>query len=255
MSWDYAIQAGPSGSLEALTDYLEPTSLRIIPESGADLRTVDVTIPHKPGRSEDVVEFYGVGAFTIKGRIRDTDSAGAVTHINGRPGHLQANLSAIRRLFVATRAPVIIQRTLPDAGDVQIRIRPGLPATGTGGGSQNEIFIPCTAVWPFWRSTTEQSTTGTSVAVGGDAPISDMILEFSGAGRWTHQASGDYVEILGGGATIVDVGAGTILTNPGGADNSINFVTNVPWWQLWEPGTVTLTKTVGGTIRWRDSYR
>lgn len=253
MAWDYDFKAGPAtGSLSNLATFL--LGVRILPTSTADPRSIDNLVPHRPGVELAVTEFHGVGDFQIRGQVRRTNGAGVVTHVDGPEGHFYENLSTIKKLFSSLRNPMIVQQTAPHYGDIQIKVRPMSPVTGSSD-NPNGVVVNCRSVWPFWRSTTQSSATGTSVVVEGDAPISDMILELSGNGRWTHNSSGDYVEIVAGGATIIDCEARTILTNPGGTDNSINFRTNVPWWQYWQVGTNNFTKTVAGTFKWNNSYR
>lgn len=264
MSWDYNYQAGPAGSLETLSDYID--GLRVIPDEDAGMRELDLVIPHRPGSDPNVVEFGAVGSLTVSGQLRPTSSAGTITHVNGVAGHIHESLSAIRRLFRATRAPYILQRDIPidpfgapTFDTVQLEVRAGRISTGRGR-NHLQVEIPLRAAWPYWRSTTQRSTTingSGNVQVRGDAPIADMVLQFPSAGATlTHTESGDSVQLLsGGGATDVDVGARTILANPGGTDNSSLFIPDKPWWQYWPGGgDVAITTSAAVTILWHDQY-
>lgn len=117
----------------------------------------------------------------------------------------------------------------------------------------------------FWRSTTEDSTAGNPPAftTGGDRPIDDAILEFSGVGFLEHTdpiGQVARVEILSGaGGTppyVVDCGAGTVQDSAGTPADKDEFLSaSQPWWMKFQPGeTPSFTSDVSVTVRRRNKW-
>lgn len=204
-----------------------------------------------------------VNRLSLIANIRPTNNVGVVTHANGAEGHVSQNLATVRRLLRTTREPHLLQRDIPatttaaPTGEtVQLSFRgDAVHEVGT-----RKIRAVLRAVWPYWRSTVQRSVTingaGVTVPIQGDAPVADAVLEFAGASVLTYDRFSEDVEILGGGATDVDCGARTVLTNPGGTDNGANFLPDQPWWMVFEPAAaVTLSRTGANVVvRWRDQY-
>ena len=114
----------------------------------------------------------------------------------------------------------------------------------------------------FWEDQTlsnAPSGNPPSVTTGGDRPIDDMILTFSGPGfiEYTDELGVDsritVDAAAGAGTYIVDVGAATI--EKGGTPQDEFLTVNQPWWMKWPPNeALTLTTDVGVEVDWRNKW-
>jgi hypothetical protein len=114
---------------------------------------------------------------------------------------------------------VDLRRIAPDYGQTRMLVEL------TQGPS--EASFPAHRIWvlkapkPFWMGLTPVEITGSGAHTpAGDAPVDDMIVEFSGDGRV--DIDGEWVEMSGaGGAAVVDCGARTI-TDDGSGENYLD---------------------------------
>lgn len=114
----------------------------------------------------------------------------------------------------------------------------------------------------FWEDQAETnvaSGTPPAVTTGGDRPIQDMILTFSGPGFLQHTDDlGQVARITidagaGAGTYIFDVGAGSCTK--GGADQSEFVTVSQPWIMKWQPNdTPSLTADVGVAAAFRNKW-
>jgi hypothetical protein len=114
----------------------------------------------------------------------------------------------------------------------------------------------------FWEdvsATNVGAANPPSVTTGGDRPIDDMILTFSGVGFLQHtDALGQVsrIEVLsaaGAGTYVVDVGKKTI-TKSGAQQDEFLLVTQ-PWWMKWQPGVAqSFTSNVNVAASYRNKY-
>jgi hypothetical protein len=113
----------------------------------------------------------------------------------------------------------------------------------------------------FWEDTIASQAVGNppSVTTGGDRPISDMTLTFSGPGFLEHTDSLSQVSRVtidagaGAGTYVVDVGAKTV--KKAGADQDAFLTITQPWWMKFQPGVAqSFTSDVSVTVDWRDHW-
>lgn len=113
----------------------------------------------------------------------------------------------------------------------------------------------------FWEDVSASQAVGNPPAVttGGDRPISDMVLTFSGPGFLEHTDSLGQVSRVtidagaGAGTYIVDVGAWTVLKGAAAQDAFLTITQD--WWMKFQPGVAqSLTSDVSVTVDWRDKW-
>lgn len=259
MAWDFLYEAGPAGSEEALSDYCRAVYIRA--EQSVGRRGMNPVVQYSHGEYSSPRKYVRASNFILSTVIRYTNSAGAVTHGDGPPGHFFENLGHLKRLFGATQGALCrLERTAPDQGvvyrDVELlgEARPTV---------DKAIFDwPLHAPAPFWIGAADTANATPTWTVAGDAPIGDAVVKFTGTAtdpRVTHPASGAYIEIDGAlpaGGVQVDIGEGTCTRISGGADWSNNLVVNKPWWMELDSGanTVAVTEASGTPTVVADWY-
>lgn len=259
MGWDYDWRAGPKGaSLTALDLYAN--MIRQVGDIDSGLRGQDPIIQYAHG-SRYVRKWSAAKELMLEVAVRDTNSSGTVTHTDGRAGHVYENLAAIRGLLAGNQgSQATLQQTAPDWGTVQLDVQQLSPSMPT----QNRFVFGFLlyAADPFWRSTTQGSSTG-NPAVGGNAPAYP-IIEFTVAGtnaKVVHDDSGASIQIDGtlpAGGVEVDCLSQTCTKISDGSDYSANLTLNRAWWMILDPDkTNTLTRSGGGTqtVKWNDRWR
>ena len=261
MAWTaWVYKAGiPGGSLETLTDYCE--SVRIDPETAAGRRGSNPVVQYRHGEYSTPRKYVRAANLSLETVIRYTNSAGAVTHADGAPGHIMENWAHLKRIFGAQQGTLCrLQRTAPDYGDVYRDVE--LLADVKPSQARHIMSWPLHSPHPFWIGAADTGNTGATLTVAGDAPIGDAVITLTGGtdGGIVHTNSGASVEISGAmpaGGVIVDVGAGTCVKVTGGADYSNFLVVNKPWWFELDSGANAVTNT-GGTshsVDWITQWR
>ena len=258
MAWDPAYKVGPpGGTLETILDYA--SGVRILAEWSLGFRGSDVMTQFQHGEESSPRKFYSAANLSVECVLRDTNSIGTITHVDGAAGHRIENFSELKRLFAGTQGSLVrLQRTFPDTGLTYL----DMWQVGTVQPTQNRVTYswPMRAPKPFWVGVADTANSGTTLTVAGDAPIDDMVIDFTSGTdpRITHDGTGDYIEIAGaipGAGVRVDVGAGTVIQITGGADYSNNLRVNTPWWFELDPGANAVTPSAGITSDWFTKWR
>ena len=260
MTWAYAYDVGPpGGTFVDILDFAD--SVRILDESTPGLRGSDPISQHVHGEVSSPRKFYSAITLSIEMQISGTNAAGAITHGDGEAGHRYENLGTMFRLFAGTQGKLVrLRRTSPHQGTVYMDMwlidepRP----------TQNRFMyrVNMRAPHPFWVGAADTGNTPTTLTVAGDAPIDDMVIDFTGGtdARLTLDATGDYIEIVGAlpaGGVRVDVGTQSVTKITGGADYSNALRSLNPWWLELDPGANAVTLTGGGSVSvdWFTKWR
>lgn len=165
--------------------------------------------------------------------------------------HAQANLDDVLGAFYALGGATLT-RTMPDAtvrelfGLRPVSAWPVEPGPGTFGRRVNVLLR---APYPFWQQTGVQTSgaqTGSfALTNSGNAPINNMVVLFTTAGRLTHTGSGDWIEVTENSIT-ADVGAKTAKNGSTFKDNKFGRLN--PWWLQMEPGVNNFAVSGGGNV-------
>lgn len=259
MGWDYVWKIGPKdGTLVAVSTYA--TASRLVGEVSAGRRGTNPVAQYRHG-THFVSKWAAPLDLMYEIAVRYTSAAGTVTHTDGAAGHVYENLAEIKRLLSGEQGGLAtIQQTAPDWGTVQLDVEVASPPQPT---QQRFVFgFLLHAADPFWRNTTLNTETGTSVVVGGNAPAAPIIDFVSGTDmRVTHTGSGAYIQIDGAapaGGVRVDVREGTCIKISDSTDYSAYLTVNKPWWMELDGGkTNAVTKSGGGTstVKWYNRWR
>ena len=251
MGWLYAYKAGPpGGALTALLDFAY--DVRIVSEPTSGFRGRNPQVAYQHGEFSSPRKFHPAANVLLETWLRYTDSAGAVTHTDGRPGHVVENYGSMKKLLTGAQASLVrLERTNPEDGVVHLDFE--LVAEGRPTQAQHIIGWPLRSPHAFWVGVAASQQTPTTITNLGSAPVGDAIIDVTGtttAPRLTHDDTGDFIEIAGAlpaGGVQVDVGAGTAVRISGGADWSDNLVVNAPWWMEFDPGAnaVTVSQSSG----------
>ncbi len=251
MGWLYAYKAGPpGGALTAILDFAYDVRLVSEPTSGFRGRNPKVAYQH--GEFSSPRKFHPAANVLLETWLRYTDSAGAVTHTDGRPGHVAENYGSMKKLLTGAQDSLVrLERTNPEDGVIHLDFE--LVAEGRPTQAQHIIGWPLKSPHAFWVGVAASQQTPTTITNNGTAPAGDAVVAVTGtttAPRLTHSATGDFIEIAGvlpSGGVTVDIGARTCTRITGGADFSDNLVVNSPWWMEFDPGanTVAVTQSSG----------
>jgi hypothetical protein len=249
--WDYNFRADST----VIMDYCE--QVRLLRYPFADRRGTNHVIPNQMGENSDPDKYFNAVPIPLEVTVSETDSAGAVTHTNGRPGHIQENLDSVIALFQRFDQAPLLKMNDPEKGEIQ---RPVELFRGPAP-SQNRFTYVLTlrGLDPFWSEATANNTNPVSgITNDGTAPIHDPIITFTGGTtpRLTNTTNGDYVEVGSPGGTpiLVDCGAGTVTQ--GGSSVISQLVTNRDWWYRLGVGTNAHTLSGGGSasVEWRAKW-
>ncbi len=251
MAWDYDYEAGPPGG--ALTDLdTYCYEIRIKNEAAPGFRGRNPKVAYTHGEFSSPRKFHPASNVLLETWLRYTDAAGAVTHTDGRPGHVYENFDFVKKLLTGDQDSLIrLQRTAPEHGTVHMDVE--LLAAGRPTQADHIIGWPLHAPHPFWIGAAASQQSPTTVTNNGSAPVGDAIIDIIGGtdGGISHDDTGDSVTIAGAlpsGGVRVDVGARTAVRISGGADWSDNLVVNAPWWIEFDPGANAVTAVGGSTV-------
>lgn len=250
MSWDYDYRAGPKGgTLVTLDTYAG--FVRLVSEFVVGRRGSNPTVAYKHGSEAIPRKYFREANVMLETGLRWTNAAGAVTHTDGRAGHVFENLAETAKLLGGIQGKLVtLRRTVPHWGTVEIDVEllgDALPS------QQRHVFLwPLRAPRPFWRSTTHRTSLalGSGITVGGNAPVDDFILRIIGGTdvTVTHNGSGakiTYEGALPAGGVETDLLTGETTRISGGADWSANVEPSNEWWMELDPGANAFT--IGGS--------
>lgn len=211
-------------------------------------RGSNLIIPHRHGEYA-VPDKYFEGADVLLEVFLPSDTHAAAAE----------TLSEIA-LLLSSQDLVTVSQVDPHRGAIRARVELLTDPTPT----QNDFTYLFGLRNPrgFWEdvsTTTAASANPPSVTTGGDRPINDMVLTFSGPGFLQHtdplgQVSRVEIESAAGAGTyILDVGAGTITK--GGAPQDRYFIHTQPWVMKWQPNSVqSFTSNVAVAASWRNKW-
>lgn len=239
--------------------------VRIVNEFSLGFRGNDPISQYVHGEQSSPRKFHPAANLSLEMTLLGTNTAGVITHGDGAAGHYYENFSALKALLAGKQGQLVrLERTAPDLSTVYM----DMWAVDAARSTQNRFTYawPMRAPSPFWVGAADNGNTPTTLTPAGDAPIDDMIIDFTGTAdtpRLTHDDTGDYVEIDGAlpsGGVRVDVGAGTVVRISGGADWSNALRVNNPWWLELDPGAnaVTVTQDSGSptvSVDWFTKWR
>lgn len=241
--YDYEI-AIAGDSLNAIATGLEG---RFLKYTSGMRRGGNTIIPHKHGELA-IPDKYFEGSDVLLELFLPS-----ATHAAGA----QALSELAKRL--SSQSLVTVSQADPHRGNIRARVELLTDPVST----QNEFVYLFGLRNPsgFWESVTASNASGNPPAVttGGDRPIDDMTLTFSGPGFLQHTdplGVVSRVEIdsaAGAGTYVVDVGKATVLK---GSTPQDEFLTvTQPWWMKFQPGAAqSLTANVSVTVNWRNKW-
>ncbi len=259
--WDY--QAGPVGAIEDLADYCD--NVRILAETATGKRGTNPIVEYRHGESPSPRKYTRAANVVLETFLRYTDSAGAVTHTDGGPGHVIENLGHLKRIFGGVQGQLTrLERKVPDQGTVYIDVE----ALAEAKPSQ-ALHIhtwPLHAPNPFWTGAADTVNSAPTLTNGGTAIAGSLVIRFTGTAntpRLTHDDTGSYIEIDGAlpaSGVVVDVAAGTCLKISDSSDYANNLRVRDPWWMELDPGAngVTVTESSGTPtveVDWIEQWR
>lgn len=247
---------------------LDGTDLRRI---GYNIRTADgwdafpasraAALEHPFRHGEELSDrvFYKARDVSLAIMVLPTAPDGSVT-LSGLE-HVRANLDALMGLFHGRTGLRTLTQTLPDGStqrQAKVRVVDSFVVNGLGGNDAARLFVARLRMpYPFWSELPAKNVNGTGslvLANGGNAPIQNAVITFSTAGRLTHDATGDYLEVdsVAGGSVVVDLGAWTVTQAGSPADARLSY--NRGWLMEFDPGNNGLTATATVSIDYYDSY-
>lgn len=218
-------------------------SFRITTEYGlAGRDDTDFANPGQHGTLYAPFKLMGAGNVDLVTYILDSEPDGTVTHPDNRPGHIIENISMLKRLFYRSNGLVTISRTAPHIGAMELFVE--LIDQPRAGQDRHEIVWSLKSPKPMWRSVAATNTnpvTG-NLNPGGDAPVDDAVVTFTGAGSIFNTTTQTGFEVTA--ACVVDCGAGRVTVGGSPAPGLI-LPRNERW--LHFEGGINNALTVVGT--------
>lgn len=253
MSWtdaQYDFRAAWDGdTLEPLLDYCE--RVRMLAEVGGGKKGGNVDPSYYHGTRPIPHKFSAGLVMELELTLRYTDSAGAITHVDGAAGHVYENASNIKRIFYGSTGLVRLQRTRPHEGTQSILVENLTPESH--GQELWQYVFSLYANKPFWEGA-EVSPSGAAIAIGGNAPVDDAIVTI-GNGTLTHTETGDTIQNTSGASADIDTSTGQATATVGGADVSDQITFSAPYYLELIGGQTNnftgLTPTITYKPKWR----
>lgn len=222
------------------------------------LRGTSTPNPYRHGDTTNVRKWYNSRELALSLVVLPRDSAGAVTY-STPAAHVRENLDSIfGSLHSQGLISVIRTETFQNGTQQREALCQAIDAFDVDAGPSilRNLVIRFRMFSPFWRQLPQVSvpgfTSGT-IAVGGNAPIHDMVLTFKSGTDMslTHTASGDSVGISGAvpaAGVRVDVGAGTATNLDTGLpyEGFLTFDLSKPWMMEWPPNVAATALSLAG---------
>lgn len=208
-------------------------------------RGANLTIPHRHGEHSDPDKWFTAVDLLLEAVLKfDTP---------------EQHLDDLALLFGKTSGLTTVQQTDPNKGDIRAQVE--LLADPFPGQQPLVWLFPLRNPKGFWEAVVASSATGTppSVTTGGNRPIDDMVLTFSGPGYAEHTDENGVVSRVtvdaaaGAGTYIVDCGARTV-TKAGAPQDAYLTITQ-PWWMRFSPAAAQiLASDVNVAVEWRSKW-
>lgn len=183
--------------------------------------------------------FYRAKNIDLAMLILATNAAGVVTSTPQQ--HVDENLATLFGALHSSSAYLTLTKTLYPSTARTIQVRPvDIARVDQKVGLSRAVLLSLRTGYPFWHGAAFSSSAGSGTTAFnnlGNAPINDMVITFTGAGRITNNLNGDWVESSAAGV-VLNVGTGEVTTGSPGAINS-----NRPWYLQLEPGSQNLART------------
>lgn len=176
----------------------------------------------------------------------------------------KAQLSDVKKLLYGGRKMVTLQKTDPDPDWATVQIDAKIFQAVVSTQDRFTYLFPMLAASPFWRSTTLQSLNPVAtLAVGGNAPVDDAEIVFTGGtdATLTHTDSGAVVALEGatpGGGVRVFCRTGFAETVTGSLNHSEFLFSNKPYILELDAGVSNAFSLSGGgsvVIEFRNKWR
>lgn len=242
MAHDYQITVGGT----ALST-LVPWS-RLVKWTAGQKRGSNLVIPYRHGEYAAVDKFFTGADVMIEVGLPTTASDDAMEA-----------LSEVQALF-GDIGLTTVQINDPHRGNIRAHTELLVEPVPTQGRLTYLFMLRNPAgFWEDVSASSASAATPPSVTTGGDRPIDDMVLTFSGPGYLEHtdsQSRASRITIdagAGAGTYVVDVGAGTVTKS--GANQDEYLTVTQPWWMVFSPGEAqSLTSSVNVAVSWRNKW-
>ncbi len=199
------------------------------------LRGQNPRIPFQDGSAWSGQKYFDQGELALIFVILDNDAAGLVVHDEGAHGELQFNVDWLKGLHYSTGL-LDIRQTVPNRASAgtherQTMAEPlGFLPFQAGPGISRSFLGRYAMPNPQWHQLPVRGTQALGVGAetvdrGGNAPIHDAVITINGAGRFTLNSNGLWIENLAAGNLIVDMsGPSVVVTKSGSpADNDFDY--------------------------------
>lgn len=220
-------------------------------------RGTNVEVPFLDGTLAQPVKYYDEKEFALAVTIFGCNTSGVVTHTNGAWAHIRENTSIMMGALYGEGSLISVRRAdpaYPGSGTVTLEAMCEVVDTipvrleRNMGPLTRLMVIRFKMPTPFWRVLPEKTgQTTPSVSNGGNAPVTDMVITFTGGTNpvLTNTTTSESITITDTMATpvIVDVGARTVTQSGSPADGLITPGTDN--WMKFVPGTNALTLSSG----------
>lgn len=237
--WEYNVTANGV----PLLDFCD--RVIVVTEAMGGKDDTDIKVPGMEGELFIPGKLWESGDLILSTWLKYADEDDDIVHADGSAGHVYENFSELKRILRGGSGQVLLQRTAPHIGEMEILVESIDPPSM--GDAHFHYLWTMKANKPFWRATAEVSVAAGSHTPIGDGVIDDMIVTFGGDGKV--QIGTEYVQVLGssGAGIEVDVGARTIKQAGVNVDKWLR-VGSEKWLRLrgGEAATLTFTGSVTG---------
>jgi len=197
---------------------------------------------------------------TLNLAILDRNATGGLTEPTWQE-QKQANTDAFLSL-ASSRSPIPLEVDMPDSSKRFLLVRNIDDAPIRQPRRLRTIQMPLYAEWGLWRAGDTQSSDtingADTLVVGGEMPIYDAVLTFSGNGTFTHTGLGWAITIAGAtGAVTVNLGTRTVTQGGNPADNLMRRTVVAGQGRIWgwfDVGNNAVNSTVSVGVTWRNQF-
>jgi hypothetical protein len=242
VSHDYAISAG-GVALSTITSWS-----RLVKWTAGQKRGTNFTLPYMHGEVASLDKYFTGADVLLEVGLPGEDDDDA-----------SEALSDVQAIF-ASQGLVTVQYNDPYKGNIRALtelLTEPVPSQG-----RLAYLFALRNPGGFWEDATANTASAATppvVTTGGDRPIQDMVLTFSGPGYLEHTDSLGQVARLtidagaGAGTYVVDVGAGTVTKSAVAQDEFLTATQ--PWWMKFSPAaSQSLTASVSVAVSWRNKW-